>query len=185
MKKGGKKVVIGALTLIFIGLGGVAYLVGPEAASAWRAGFFQREARHEYVGTSLDNLKRLHTAMLLYHDSEGQFPNAAGWMDAIENRLQTNDLKPGEGEKKLRNPALPENPEVYGYAMNSLASGKFKDDLPDPAKTILLFDSQNTARNASGDPLKDAPNPARPGGNLAITIDGALLKDGKPIPPGS
>lgn len=174
-KKKAGKVVLG---IVVAGLAVAGYLFGPTVAALWKAGFFSDVKKSEYVGTSKDNLRRLYTAMMLYHESEGQFPAAEGWMDAIENRLQTADLKDGEGKKKLHNPLLGE--DSYGYAMNSLASGKYVDDLPEGKKTILLFDSSKTSRDASGDPKLDVPNPARQGGNLAILADGTLLVDGKP-----
>jgi len=59
--------------------------------------------------------------------------------------------------------------------MNDAASGKYKGDLKDP-KTILIFDSSDTSRNAHGDPKKLLPTPPRPGGNLGITVDGSIVK---------
>lgn len=179
-----KKKVVWIVIGVFAGaMAGLAYLAGPEALAAYRSGILSETKQTEYHGTSIENLRRLHTAMMLYHDSEGQFPAASGWMDAIANRLQTADLKPGEGEQKLRNPALGStDPNVYGYAMNEAASAQFKDDVEGGKDAVLLFDSQETERNASGDPLKDAPNPPRSGGNLAITVGGTLLIDGKPAP---
>ncbi len=160
---------------VLVALGAIAFLVGPEALTAYRYGFFSQENKLTYTGDSKGNLRRIHTALMLYHDSEGQFPIAEGWMNAIENRLQTNDLKPGEGIRKLRNPMLPPDEAVYGYAMNEAASGKYKDDVPGGDKLPLIFDSSDTSKNAHGDPKSLAPAPARSGGNLSITIGGELI----------
>ncbi len=160
----------------------VGFILGPEAVNAYQAGFFEQQKKQSYEGDSLDNLRRLHVAMMLYHESEGQFPMTAGWMDAIENRLQTNDLKPGEGVKKLHNPNLAPAPDVYGYAMNVAAGGQYREDIAGGDATVLLFESKPTARNAAGDPANDASDPPSPGGNLAVTIGGALKRDGKPVP---
>jgi hypothetical protein len=109
------------------------------------------------------NLKALGTAMRLYHESEGAYPQAAGWMDAIEPRLILNDLPKKEADKKLHRPDAPEG--AYGYAMNDAASGKYRGDLP--KGTILLFESTPTGMNAHGDPTRDG----KPGGR-AVTIEG-------------
>ena len=153
--------------VLFAVVGGVGYMIGPEAVAAVRNGFFADQKKVAYTGDRIDNLRRLQTAMMLYHESEGQFPRAEGWMDAIENRLQTNELKPGEGIKKLHDPSLGDDPNVYGYAMNDLASAKYKDDLPGKDEFVLLFTSADTKRNARGAPK----------GELGITISGKLLHD--------
>ena len=157
-------------------IGAVAYLVGPEAVTAYRTGFFSGDKKVSYSGNRADNLRRLYTAMMLYHESEGQFPVSSGWMDAIENRLQTNDLKSGEGSKKLKNPAFGDGPGVYGYAMNDEASAKYKDDLPEKDASVLLFESSDTKRNAHGKPSALAPSPPLSGGNLSVTVAGKLIQ---------
>ncbi len=123
-----------------------------------------------YDASNEANLKALYTAMLLYHESEGQFPVGAGWMDAVSNRLTTSDMKPGEGDKKLHNPAY-RGADMFGYAMNAAASGKFKGDLKDP-HMIVIFESKATTKNAVGDPVKDC----RTASSLAITLDGKIVK---------
>ena len=162
MKKGWKW----AIGIVGVAIGAIAYLVGPEALAAYRGGFFEKEKKVKYAGDTVDNLRRLHTALMLYHESEGQFPYAAGWMDAIENRLQTNDLLKDEGKKKLHRPEFAESANQYGYAMNEKAQAKYKDDL-DKA-TELIFESKSTDRNAFGDPSEEKT------GN-AITIEGKLV----------
>jgi hypothetical protein len=160
-------VALGAL-LLALGL-----TVGQDFYDLWRARLFERPVPVAYAGTSLDNLRSQHTALMLYHDSEGHFPFAAGWMDAIEGRLQTHDLKPGEGAKKLKYPAFVETPGAYGYAMNVAASGKFRDDVPEPDATILVFETRDKRRNAHGDPQEMAGNPAgAPDAPQGITVTG-------------
>jgi hypothetical protein len=133
----------------------------------WQA---ESSKQHDYSGTSIDNLRRMQTAMLLYNDSEEHFPEAAGWMDAIDLRLQTADLKKGEAEKKLVRPDLLGQADQFGYAMNDACSAKYKGDIKDPNRTPLIFESTETGRNAHGDPAK-----IRNG--IAITIDGTLLRN--------
>ncbi|MDR3687845.1 MAG: hypothetical protein P4L46_00600 [Fimbriimonas sp.] len=129
----------------------------------------------KYNANEETNLKDLYTALMAYHESEGQWPVAGGWMDAIKNRVSTADLAKGEADKKFVSPSLAGQPGVYGYAMNDLASGKYKGDIKDP-KTLLLFDSSDTSRNAHGDPKKLIPKPPRPGGNTGITVGGTIVK---------
>jgi hypothetical protein len=125
----------------------------------------------------MENLKALHTALMLYQESEGQFPDASGWMEAIKMRTQTSDMKEEESIKKFINPLIrPAGAAIFGYAMNDACSKKYNRDIPEPAKTPLIFDSQDTAWNAHGDPAKLLPNPPRQGGNFGISVEGSVLK---------
>lgn len=149
------------------------WFYGPLARALWSKGFFDQMFRGDdtkkYAGTSMDNLKYMRTALMGYEDSEGQFPVAGGWMDAIQNRLNTDDLKKGEALKKLVYPANAGQDGKYGYAFNDALSGKYKGDIKDP-NTPMVFESVVTDRNAHGDPVKMR----RPGG-LAISVDGKIL----------
>lgn len=143
-------------------------LVG--AADLYRKGVLQGTRKHEYEGSSIDNLKAMRTALLGYEESEGQFPMGSGWMDAIQNRLNTDDLKKGEAAKKLVLPELLDQPGKYGYGFNQELEGHYRGEVKDP-KTPLVFESTETGRNAAG----DAKELRRPGG-LAIAVDGTILR---------
>lgn len=160
------------LLALVAGIGYAAWRLGPPLLDFYRAGFFESDPKREYQGTSIDNLKAMRTALLLYHDSEDHFPEAAGWMDAIETRLLTADLSPEEAAKKLRRPGLGET--EFGYALNAAVGGKFKDDLPKRGATVLVYESAAIGRNAHGDPAKGLG-----GVELAITIDGTILRKGE------
>lgn len=169
MKKGAK-VMIGIAAGLLLGVGGFALSpMGDVALDAYRAGFLTTTKQTEYHGSNEENLKALRTALLLYHDSEGQFPDGAGWMDAISTRLQTADLKPGEGEQKLRRPDAAEG--EFGYGLNKVVSGQYVDDLPEKGKTLLLFESKETQKNAVG----DVTDLVRDGGGKGITVDGEIV----------
>ncbi len=168
----GKKIGIGCGVIVAIA---AAFLFlsppGKAVIDLWKNGNIQavvfKPEQKSYAADNEANLKSIYTALSLYHDSEGQFPVASGWMDAVENRLQSNDLKPGEGKKKLKNPAAPEG---YGYGFNQDASGKFKDELKDKTM-ILVYESKLTSRNASGAPTVAG----RGAGSLGITIEGKIV----------
>ncbi len=145
------------------------WFYGPLAYGLWKRGFFDRPAAaHDYKGSSTENLKFIRTALLGYEESEGQFPLGPGWMDAIQNRLGSDDLKKGEAVKKLVAPEDEGKPEAYGYAFNDALSGKFYGDIKDP-KTPMVFESGATGRNAHGDPAK-----LRKPGGLVITVGGDI-----------
>jgi len=97
-------------------------VVVPAYHVAHGAGLLEHHDERTYNATNEGNLKALYTALMLYHDSEGQFPQAAGWMDAIKTRIQANDMKPEEAAKKLVNPLAATGAGTYGYAMNDAAS---------------------------------------------------------------
>lgn len=145
----------------------------------WSHGFIDQylspEAARKYNASNEQNLKSLYKAMLQYHESEGQFPQARGWMDGIRSFGAASDLAKGEADKKFVNPEFAGKPGKFGYAMNDAASGKYKGDLKDP-KMPLLFESSDTSRNAHGDPKLLMPKPPRAGGNLGIAVDGTILK---------
>lgn len=176
MKKKGCKITCGVLAVVAV----IALIwAGPVIRDFYNSGILGSQLSgkqmREYQGTSMDNLKALQTALMLYHDSEGQFPDSAGWMDAIKDRIKAGDMTQEEADKKFVNPLLGKAGE-FGYAMNDACSKKYKDDIKDPSKTPLLFDSLSTGWNAHGSPTSLLPKPARPGGNLGIAVDGTVLK---------
>ncbi len=171
-----KKVVKGISLLLLAGVIYAAWFYGPFLYSVWKRGFFDKRQIRSYHGNSLQNLAALHKGMMMYHDSEGQFPQSNGWMDALKPYIRPDDMKEKDAFKKFVNPTLPPKEGVYGYAMNDVAGAKYKDDVKYPEKTPLLFDSSDTKWNAHGTPEKLLPKPAREGGNVGVSISGAILK---------
>lgn len=176
-----RKILLWLLLLILILAGvwlvplfrlGWTYLIALRSASEKRT----------YVPSScLENLKQLGSAFALYLDAEGAYPPAERWMDEISRYLRAGDLPEEEREKKLRCPDLPYDPNTYGYALFHSLSGKGPEDLPGPEKQVVVFDSDNLSRNATGD-LNSLPDPPRSGGNNALYADGRVepLKFPKP-----
>lgn len=170
----GKKIGLGALAAIGVGVL-VLYTTsfGKGLRDVWSTGAVQAMTKKHVDGTysaesSVDNLKALSTGLKSYESSEGQYPDAAKWMDQLSPRLILNNLPKAEAEKKLVRPDLVGQEGAYGYAFNDAAAGKYRGDL---AKgTILLFESAATGRNAHGDPTTDG----KPGGS-ALTIDGTIV----------
>lgn len=172
-----RKKVVKVVGLVLLGgLGYVGWRFGPAAFDLWKGGYLFNEVEmREYLGTSKENLKALHTALMLYHDSEDAFPPADAWMDRITPYLRTGDLPAEEAKKKFRNPLIrPSGEAVYGYAMNVAFDSKHKDDVEDADRLPLVFDSRETGWNAHGDPAALAPKPPRPGGNLEVTAGGEV-----------
>lgn len=164
----------GCLLLVLLAVLAVAAFYGPVVKDFWDRGILQTylfpQKKRAYSGDSMANLKAQHTAMMLYHESEGQFPEASGWMDAISNYLRTADMDKEQSLKKLKRPDLANAPDAYGYAMNDAAGAKYKDDIPNPAQTPLTFESRDTGWNAHGDP-KTAPK-----GSQAVSVEGGILR---------
>jgi hypothetical protein len=155
--------ITGVLLLAFLAYAYQLWRIGNEI------GLFDPDQVREYQGSNVTNLKALRTALMLYHDNEDHFPASSGWMDAIEQNLKANDMKQEEAEKKLVNPLIAPKPGVFGYGMNDAASLKYKKDIKDP-KTVLVYDSSDTRRNAHGDPLK-----SKGAGAKGITLDGTIV----------
>jgi hypothetical protein len=151
----------------------VATPAGRSIQAFWRNGAIQalvfEPPKEKYRATHESNLKALQTALMLYHDSEEKFPEAEGWMDAVEPRLQSNDLESGEGKKKLMRPDLNGKADAFGYAINAAAAGKYKDDIEGDEDPILVYESKRTERDAVGDPAQDRDG-------LAITLAGKIVE---------
>lgn len=162
---------VGCLVLV-IGLVIAAYSPAGKAIFALAKVALQKDVSgtESFKGDLKDRLEAMYTAAGLYHQSEDSYPKAEKWMDDLLTRLQTQNLKPGEAEKKLKRPDLENSPTEYGFAMNTAVAGKYKGDLKDP-ETIMFFESKSTTKNAVGDPKKDGV----PGGQ-AITISGKFVK---------
>jgi hypothetical protein len=137
-------------------------------------GIFDRKEMEIYNASNEKNLQALRTALMEYHESEGQFPDASHWMDAIKSRVKVDDMEASEVAKKYVNPLYPPSSNVFGYALNDAASKKYKGDLK--SGTVLLFDSSDTSWDAHGDPRKLKPATAAKGGDEGITVDGKIVK---------
>lgn len=161
MKKS-KKIALGCLGFALILSIGLVLFAGDTVRDLWSVAreLIFKDPKRTYTGSSRDNLKAMHTGMMLYHESEGQFPNASGWMDAIKPFVQTNDLTQEEAMKKFVRVE-----GAFGYGMNDLASAKYKGDIK--KETVLIFESEDTKLNAHGSPPQNA---------LGIQIDGGLTK---------
>jgi hypothetical protein len=165
----GLKIGCGILGVAFLG---AVLFYGPAICDFYKVygpDLLSKPKKHEYSATSEKNLRAMYQAMVQFHESEGQYPDSAKWMDSVENYIHSNDLKKGEAQKKLIRPDLAGQEGKFGYAMNDAASAKYKDDIKDPSKTPLIFESKETARNAHGNP-KDSQS------GMAISVDGTILK---------
>ncbi|MDI9638901.1 hypothetical protein QPK87_28155 [Kamptonema cortianum] len=162
---------------VFLGVGlGLCVWLGPILNAALRVGAFEPQMKRDWNGSNTENLKALHTALSLYEQSEGQLPDASGWMEAIKPYLKTKDISEEDAVNKLRSPSVAEeNPLAYGYAFNKALSGLYFDEVENPAETALVFDSSDLSFNAHGDPKELVPQPERPGGNKAITVEGNVV----------
>ena len=170
-KSGGAKKwvlsILGVLVVIFVAVGIWAgptihdllpFLVPPaEKKVGWTP------------GTEI-NLKALYTGMMLQHDSDGQFPDSATWMDQIIKRVRNETLKAGAEKEKFVDPAAGGKPGEYGFAMNDAAAAKYKDDIKDKAMP-LIFESSDTQWNAHGDPTKIGRKHG-----IGISVDGKIVR---------
>lgn len=174
-----KKIGAGFLIVLVLGLGAL-FLTEPGKAvrDIWGTGAVQaamsEPEMRAYHASTETNLKAIYTAMKIYEESEGAFPDSAHWMDAIQSRMVVSDMTDAEAAKKLVTPSLVGKPDQYGYAMNAEASGKFSGDLA--PSTPLIFDSSDTKRNAAGSPDALSPKPPRAEQNMGISVNGKLLK---------
>jgi hypothetical protein len=164
----GKKWVRYGLVGIGLLLVGLAVWVGPVLVAAKRAGLLDATEAEKYQPSREANLKAIATALNLVHDSDGAYPKAENWMDAIGNRLQRNGMTPAEAQSKLTRPGLDPAAGQFGYAYNRKVAGKYRDDLPNKDE-FLVTESRTLTRNFASD------------GNLeselwGVTVQGKLVK---------
>lgn len=180
-RKWPKRIGIGCLGVVVLGVLALNFTgPGRDVMNLWKNGtipaLIVKPPKRTYSATNEKNLMAIHTALMLYHDSEEKFPEAAGWMDAIKNRIRADDMDAKEAAKKLVRPDLVNQSDAYGYAINEAAAGKYKDDVG--ASTVLVYESKQTGRNAHGKPETDRDG-------YAVTVEGKLLPpEGEPAPAG-
>ena len=120
------------------------------------------------TASSAQNLKDLYAAFSQYAGSnEGVLPPAEKWME-------NEDLKGYiQKDEWLHDPAVSTgHDEKFGYAYNDAVAGKKLKEIPDAAKTPLLYESSNTAKSAH-DAVTSLPKPGRHNGkNEILFCDG-------------
>jgi hypothetical protein len=117
---------------------------------------------------SRDRLIAIHTALELYHQSEGHYPSVNGWMEEVERRIRTADLPEEEAKLLLIRPGVENG---YGFALNEAFAGQYREDVPNHETTVLVFESSHAARDAAG-----APETAGLPGGIGITSSGSIEK---------
>lgn len=131
----------------------------------------RKSEKELYTADRRENLRAIFNALKLYHENEGQFPAANGWMEAIRPQLRPTNMKEGEEMKKLKNPTiagLGEN--EFGYSFNSALSAKNEADVPAKPSPILVRESSDDRKyNASG-PVKVETSDA-----LGINLAGEVV----------
>ena len=112
----------------------------------------------------LSNVKQMGVASLMYaQDHDNKLPPSAQWMNKIrpyawEGLYHCPTAAPGSN---LIDPSRP-----YGYAMDSRTSGKSLTKMKTPENVVVLYDSTNTARNAT-DAGTSRANRHRKGANVS------------------
>lgn len=146
----------------------------PLLPAAWSYLTLKLSPKREYDPKAcLDNLNELSTALRLYLESEGAYPPAEEWMDRLSIYLRSADLDKADQQKKLRCPDLRSAPDAYGYAYNADLAGKAANEVLNKERTPVIYDSNQTARNAYDlAPFASLPKTPRQGGNNVLWADG-------------
>lgn len=122
-----------AVILAFVGAGLAACL----AVGSWAQTMEQRDSARRAM--CLANMRQLAMAMMMYaQDHENRLPPANRWCDAIN--------------PYTRNQAIfkcPADKAKYSYAMNFNLSKRAITAIPNPAKTVMLFESTQGRKNAT------------------------------------
>lgn len=121
-----------------------------------------------YTADRNENLKSIHRALMLYHENEGQFPEASHWMDAIRPQLRPSDMKEGEEIKKLKNPLVKAGENSFGYIFNSALGAMNEGDIKDTSAVLVQESTTDTKYNASGKISEDKSL-------LGVTVAGEIV----------
>jgi prepilin-type processing-associated H-X9-DG protein len=121
-----------------------------------------------------ENLQSLYFAFGKYVEYNDSLPPAENWQDQDDFKAAI------QKDEWLHCPAVSNRHDnKFGYAYNAALSkrklnGKTLKDMPDAAKTPLLYDSTDLAKNAH-DSLTSLPKPGRHGGkNNILFCDGHI-----------
>ena len=133
------------------------------------SGILKEAKLEKFSGTTDGQLRLMYEAAQTHHQSEEVFPEGKTWMDDVLLRMKTQNLLPGEAEKKIVRQDLIGQPNQFGFAMNSAAAGRYKGDLKDP-NLILFYTSKSSSKNLYADPTMEGLS-----GGRGITISGQLL----------
>ena len=166
---GVKKVVLQGLAVvlvILIGVGIWAYPTLRDLATLLP----QKETKIGWTPGTEVNLKALYTGLMLQHDSDGQFPQGAQWMDLVIKRVRNETLQAGAENQKFIDPRAGAKSGEFGFAMNDAAAGKYKDDIKDK-KMPLIFESTDTKWDAHGDPAKIGRK-----NGIGISVEGKIVR---------
>jgi hypothetical protein len=98
-------------------------------------------------------------------DADDKLPDAARWIDLSAPYTKNPEV--------LNCPTVKRSGGEYGYAFNLAASNKKPTAFPDPHKVILLFETKNLVRNASGDPKLEPYTNRHTRGRSESYLDGS------------
>jgi hypothetical protein len=162
----GGRLRLAGLILGLLGIGGVTPAVNELLAVGKVANTVLSEKYDEARNkTCPDHLKQLYNAMMLYSDSyDGQLPPADRWMDAIKENVPQDEWLHCTEVKK-----------GFGYAMNSAVGGMRVSAVKNPDRTLILFESTKTERNAH-DNGESLPVPGRHMGRSNVVFVNGTVK---------
>ncbi len=154
---------IAGAALLVVGLAATAARLQPLVAFA-RVLAPSESYKAEKNKTCPENLKQLHSALMLYADSwDGKLPPAEAWMTAIRDNVPEDAWMhcPDSGK-----------PGGFGYAFNKALGGACVSSVKGKATTPLLYDSSDVQEDAT-DNAASLPRPGRhTGRNNVLYLDG-------------
>jgi hypothetical protein len=116
-------------------------------------------------GQCITNVRHLVAAQIMYSsDWDGRLPNESTWIDATKKYTQT--------ETDFTCPTLKKSGSSYGYAANAAESAIKYDGAKDPSSTILIYETADLKRNATGDPSKEEVTNRHGRGRIEGFLDG-------------
>ncbi|MEZ0327626.1 MAG: hypothetical protein ACAH95_17145 [Fimbriimonas sp.] len=134
--------------------------------------------------TCLRNMVEIGRAFQAYvADHDDRYPLASNWIDSSIPFLTVSRIPPTnkEAQTYFQCPLVPKG--GYGYAMNAFLSGAHVSALDNPKEMHLVYESKDTAKNASEYlPLVPIPGRHPHATNIFLFADGstrALLTEAK------
>jgi len=174
-----KKVLRGCLVCLFCSSLAPACSSGPVIRDLMSNGLLHPRYRRENAQVQ----RQLHgepqgalQAMSAVQESEGGFPDSAGWMDSLEDRIKPHDMTKRKPTEKFHESHARDRPKrSSATVMNDLLSKRISGTSRIPQRPRFSSTARTPKRNAHGSPQKLLLSPA-PRRQPGVSAGGSALR---------
>lgn len=163
--------------VLILGVGGLCFLIIVMAAILFPV--FSQARLSAQRTACLSKVKMQSTALLMYAaENDDHFPPAKSWMD------KTADYASGDSAFQCPIVVKDSGEGAFGFGFNEALSGLATTKIKDEERTVAVFESKDTGRNALGGE-QDVVVPGRHGGSTKGNNFGYVDGHAKYVPDGA